>query len=102
MNHNMMTSPGELQAQHWLTAQLSPKVLTVQCKVWETWAKTEDTITITKKKLTERENGQTPQNRMEKKKSITIENKEKKKKEIRRDAYKVLTLGKALQVLYIF
>ena len=39
---------------------------------------------------------------MEKKKSITIENKEKKKKEIRRDAYTVLTLGKALQVLYIF
>ena len=36
------------------------------------------------------------------KKSITIANKRKKKKEIRRDVYTVLTLGQALQVLYIF
>ena len=37
------------------------------------------------------------------KKSITIANKrKKKKKEIRRDVYTVLTLGQALQVLYIF
>ena len=78
MNRNMMTSPGVLQTQHWLTAQLSSKEGTVQCKVWGAWAKREATISITKKKKLTEKMDKLP--KLGWKKSITIANKRKKKK----------------------
>ena len=61
MNRNMMTSPGALRTQHWLTAQLSPKELTVQPAKCEGLELKEKPLSVLqKKKKINRENGQTP------------------------------------------